>query len=160
MKCPLCPSGGCAFQSHPARGGWIEMCAHPSPMRGTIGPTPHGVGGLKCFGRSHAAGSAGSHPARGGWIEMLDIAQRDPGSGGPTPHGVGGLKCHSGWEITPQPCPTPHGVGGLKYRRDHRPYRLVMSHPARGGWIEIFSTSVNVRLYSASPTPHGVGGLK
>ena len=34
-----------------------------------------------------------------------------------------------------------------------------MSHPARGGWIEIDGGG-NAGENSSSPTPHGVGGLK
>ena len=34
-----------------------------------------------------------------------------------------------------------------------------MSHPARGGWIEIDLREYGVHI-GDSPTPHGVGGLK
>ena len=34
-----------------------------------------------------------------------------------------------------------------------------MSHPSRGGWIEI-SIKTSVFTGALSPTPHGVGGLK
>ena len=37
--------------------------------------------------------------------------------------------------------------------------RRGMSHPARGGWIEIEFWGLPESLHP-SPTPHGVGGLK
>ena len=36
---------------------------------------------------------------------------------------------------------------------------LLLSHPARGGWIEIRSAKAIAPVMSG-PTPHGVGGLK
>ena len=33
--------------------------------------------------------------------------------------------------------PTPHGVGGLKYEDKTDGNLWVLSHPTRGGWIEI-----------------------
>ena len=35
-----------------------------------VGPTPHGVGGLKLSCKCSSGDSGKSHPARGGWIEM------------------------------------------------------------------------------------------
>ena len=121
-------------------------------------PTPHGVGGLKCF-----------RP------RFLCLTL------GPTPHGVGGLKFRqvfgflcifpshsprSGWiEIV--------GMETAAYRiRSHSPRsgwieifsaaaRTVgcQSHSPRSGWIEIFLFGrLPPSMYS--PTPHGVGGLK
>ena len=34
-------------------------------------------------------------------------------------------------------CPTPHGVGGLKSVALGVGHNFTVSHPARGGWIEI-----------------------
>ena len=77
----------------------------------------------------------------------------------PTPHGVGGLKylgfCISLLAIGP----TPHGVGGLKSVVGCGRGRRPMSHPSRGGWIEIF-VLLPALCCANSPTPHGVGGLK
>ena len=80
-----------------------------------VGPTPHGVGGLKfelvCSGLCPDL----SHPSRGGWIEMAVAVVPPMGLSGPTPHGVGGLKFP---RCQPYPC-------------------RYSSHPSRGGWIEI-----------------------
>ena len=57
------------LESHPSRGGWIEMISDAVDTLGAKGPTPHGVGGLK-------------------FLEML--CKTYPVC--PTPHGVGGLK--------------------------------------------------------------------
>ena len=45
-----------------------------------------------------------------------------------------GIKIPSNTEIVG---PTPHGVGGLKYVTDVNDSWENMSHPTRGGWIEI-----------------------
>ena len=55
-------------------------------------------------------------------------------------------------------CPTPHGVGGLKYMIVPALGDIALSHPARGGWIEITPAPCTTGLLG--PTPHGVGGLK
>ena len=55
----------------------------------------------------------------------------------PTPHGVGGLKLSvRRYNMNPI-SPTPHGVGGLKYEYVIRYAVDRLSHPSRGGWIEI-----------------------
>ena len=37
---------------------------------GSGGPTPHGVGGLKCIHVAELMQAHESHPSRGGWIEI------------------------------------------------------------------------------------------
>ncbi len=37
-------------ESHPARGGWIEIVKMTKKRAIAPSPTPHGVGGLKCRG--------------------------------------------------------------------------------------------------------------
>ena len=157
---PRVPTGA---RSHPSRGGWIEIPFKPINRDLGIGPTPHGVGGLKYTSGSPEIFSGGptphgvgglkslyilytqelvkSHPSRGGWIEIGSNGSLAEYFDGPTPHGVGGLKSGGWW---PDGClqrPTPHGVGGLKWDLlgslpDHQ-----MSHPSRGGWIEISAWS-------------------
>ncbi len=76
--------------------------------------------------------------------------------------------------------PTPHGVGGLKFFNAKLCARKLVSHPSRGGRIEITLRAAyelgrqshpsrggrieikSPALYGrlTSPTPHGVGGLK
>ena len=55
-------------ESHPTRGGWIEIL-------------------LIRYSRPGVS----SHPTRGGWIEMASSSTQEP-SFCPTPQGVGGLK--------------------------------------------------------------------
>ena len=98
--------------SHPARGGWIEMVAHPAHTGASPSPTPHGVGGLKY---SHSRRLL--HPAC------------------PTPHGVGGLKLGSRPTASSTCRPTPHGVGGLKYKLLQADCRGVVV-PPRTGWVD------------------------
>ena len=43
----------------------------PDPAQRRCGPTPHGVGGLKCGVGLEPVGEGASHPTRGGWIEIL-----------------------------------------------------------------------------------------
>ena len=59
-----------ASQSHPARGGWIEIVSSALFGSPLPSPTPHGVGGLKYLRHSGWYFWYPSHPARGGWIEM------------------------------------------------------------------------------------------
>ena len=47
--------------------------------------------------------------------------------------------------------PTPHGVGGLKYERIVFGVIRKQSHPARGGWIEIFSSMPSFWRQSVPP---------
>ena len=123
--------------SHPTRGGWIEMIPHKMQSGSLRGPTPHGVGGLKCCCRS---------------IRTCFLC--------PTPHGVGGLKFRLHRRRNhPLPCPTPHGVGGLKF------YAIAsLFHPPAGptphgvGGLKFVEQVVLGE--GKRPTPHGVGGLK
>ncbi len=98
--------------------------------------TPHGVGGLK-FTNEYII------------INLTCL----------TPHGVGGLKCidqnvnGQGLSLTPQ------GVGGLKSDFAEAVKIKNMSHPTRGGWIEICRMLV-INDRAGCLTPHGVGGLK
>ena len=61
--------------------------------------------------------------------------------------------------VTTPISPTPHGVGGLKYKAYADTLKQAMSHPSRGGWIEITSVP-GLHGCLLGPTPHGVGGLK
>ena len=47
--------------------------------------------------------------------------------------------------------PTPHGVGGLKFQAEKRMEQTQMSHPARGGWIEIPISSRHNRKETVPP---------
>ena len=55
----------------------------------------------------------------------------------PTPHGVGGLKFTFASVSYRLAGPTPHGVGGLKLPIYISVSVVCLSHPSRGGWIEI-----------------------
>ena len=77
----------------------------------------------------------------------------------PTPHGVGGLKYNLAGAGKLASGPTPHGVGGLKYDAFRFHLFAVLSHPSRGGWIEMEVIHRHV-IFFPRPTPHGVGGLK
>ena len=102
----------------------------------TVSPTPHGVGGLKSFDRDSL------------FAYFC-----------PTPHGVGGLKYEFDVNANGEVSPTPHGVGGLKFCLHIFLIYTLMSHPTRGGWIEI-KYPTNFQGQILGPTPHGVGGLK
>ena len=78
-----------------------------------------------------------SHPARGGWIEIYPVHIPGKTRRGPTPHGVGGLKYLTHDVDDAGVSPTPHGVGGLKLLFVSLVLSSTLSHPARGGWIEI-----------------------
>ena len=78
-----------------------------------------------------------SHPTRGGWIEIDDREAVEQLKQGPTPHGVGGLKSTSTFMLAADSRPTPHGVGGLKSAFVSPLHEFDVSHPTRGGWIEI-----------------------
>ena len=54
---------------------------------------------------------------------------------------------------------TPHGVRGLKSLTSGMLIMPFASHPARGAWIEIWSTTTSDPIED-SRTPHGVRGLK
>ena len=69
---------------------------------------------------------------------------------GPTPHGVGGLKFRQSRTPNSRWRPTPHGVGGLKYGMTRDEAKKIMSHPARGGWIEM---SHSLRRAAFHPVP-------
>ena len=55
--------------------------------------------------------------------------------------------------------PAPHGAGGLKSVFLFPGIVLLMSRPARGGWIEIFDVEGSNKK-RVGPAPHGAGGLK
>ena len=54
--------------------------------------------------------------------------------------------------------PAPHGAGGLKSALNAASIEIVLSRPARGGWIEICELIYKLLRYR--PAPHGAGGLK
>ena len=47
----------------------------------------------------------------------------------------------------------------MKYSQCSENTVYFLSHPTRGGWIEIFCVA-HLCVYASGPTPHGVGGLK
>ena len=102
--------------SHPMRGGWIEIVF---AMLGSIRTEPsHPMRGgwieiLMCV--KHTT-TRQSHPMRGGWIEIWEVRTAELHLlGGPTPCGVGGLKLKLGSRVFSNSArPTPCGVGGLK----------------------------------------------
>ena len=117
-------------QSHPVRGGWIEIaylrrrpCIRARPTPCGVGglksrhsgrgvnvqrrPTPCGVGGLKFREARRGLHPTPSHPVRGGWIDMTARSS--------------GLHCH------------------------------FWSHPVRGGWIEIENATNFSRVTKVPP---------
>ena len=58
------------YESHPPRGGWIEISVRRIRPGSSPGPTPHGVGGLKYRFKDIYTAMGWSHPPRGGWIEI------------------------------------------------------------------------------------------
>ena len=60
-----------ALESHPSRGGWIEIQNGKKMKPKGISPTPHGVGGLKSRIECGFVRTRSSHPSRGGWIEII-----------------------------------------------------------------------------------------
>ena len=46
---------------------------------------------------------------------------------------------------------TPQGVRGLKFKDGTNYVKVRESHPARGAWIEIFSSSANLPSVSVAP---------
>ncbi len=59
-------------QSHPARGGWIEIRLRQTSIS-TIKSHPARGGWIEISGLCDSALDHGSHPARGGWSEMLYV---------------------------------------------------------------------------------------
>ena len=76
----------------------------------------------------------------------------------PAPHGAGGLKLLFILLLVVRWCPAPHGAGGLKLVLLTLLWGLLLSRPARGGWIEIDLGRYEILRYG--PAPHGAGGLK
>ena len=126
------------IESHPMRGGWIEIgstsillaVSKPShPMRG---------GWIEIvFAMLGSIRTEPSHPMRGGWIEILMCVKHT---------------------TTRQSHPMRGGWIEIKYVI---PFgnQALKSHPMRGGWIEIALILTSL-LSICSPTPCGVGGLK
>ena len=56
--------------SLPTRGGWIEISAARIVKKISLGPSPHGEGGLKFSTLQYLDTLNGSLPTRGGWIEI------------------------------------------------------------------------------------------
>ena len=54
---------------------------------------------------------------------------------------------------------TPRGVRGLKLQEIQKEGCIQRSHPSRGAWIEIWSTTTSDPIED-SRTPRGVRGLK
>ena len=77
---------------------------------------------------------------------------------GPTPCGVGGLKSAKAKRVDSLFLSHPMRGGWIEISHDTPIFVDAVSHPMRGGWIEMF-TQVP-RTPPACPTPCGVGGLK
>ena len=75
MKCKKMNGWRNCFESHPVRGGWIEMPDDITDEMIAASPTPCGVGGLKFLLLRIPDKSAESHPVRGGWIEMTSTGK-------------------------------------------------------------------------------------
>ena len=80
--------------SRPARGGWVEIAYVGFYDGVTVGPAPHGAGGLK-------------------WSLVNHIGKVIC----PAPHGAGGLKYDYDADAHEWQGPAPHGAGGLKSAR-------------------------------------------
>ena len=150
-------------RSHPSRGAWIEIRGIWHSVSSRCCRTPRGVRGLK-FCYIVSPGYAGeSHPSRGAWIEIFSMASRSAPAYCRTPRGVRGLKSPPliGADIPSRRTPrgvrglklptchhrcvgqsrTPRGVRGLKYQSENRKGDAGQSHPSRGAWIEMMSTT-------------------
>ena len=68
MKSVACLVAMFWMLSHPSRGGWIEMNAVAETDLIHFGPTPHGVGGLKCKLPINSFGSFLVPPLTG-WVD-------------------------------------------------------------------------------------------
>ena len=71
----------------------------------------------------------------------------------PTPHGVGGLKLLYRPTASGSARPTPHGVGGLKSTSLVDKCSDALSHPSRGGWIEMPCVERAWERYNVPPLP-------
>ena len=104
--------------SHPTRGAWIEIFQPVGRFADDL-----------------------SHPTRGAWIEIVEMMYKSEREYSRTLPGVRGLK--SSWELiglVPIRRTLP-GVRGLKYRILCAGYIDMKSHPTRGAWIEMESTT-------------------
>ena len=75
MKCSDVVAAKIIKESHPTRGGWIEIANLYISVLDLASPTPHGVGGLKWTNCARSMRANLSHPTRGGWIEMAIVAR-------------------------------------------------------------------------------------
>ena len=57
-----------AVESHPSRGGWIEIPCSFGSCPGPRGPTPRGVGGLK-YGQQRNTQHRSHVPPLAGWVD-------------------------------------------------------------------------------------------
>ena len=168
--------------SHPSRGAWIEMAGNAHGLQGGARRTPHGVRGLKSAIQQHTRPHHASHPSRGAWIEIAPDERARGQVPRRTPHGVRGLKYRRPAPDSRDQRRTPHGVRGLKSTIQQHTRPQHASHPSRGAWIEISTTSPRQSRSAASHpsrgawieigrgwcghhrrgrrTPHGVRGLK
>ena len=169
------------MSSHPARGAWIEItCAFRS--RDIVWSHPARGAWIEIEAGRWSAPRRSSHPARGAWIEIRSNAASRYVARGRTPQGVRGLKFEHSPRVvvqtagrTPQgvrglkyllrrvgaiiSCRTPQGVRGLKYTLWWCTTETIMSHPARGAWIEICADH-QTEPFGRGRTPQGVRGLK
>ena len=77
-----------------------------------------------------------SHPARGAWIETHFLLACTAEAMGRTPPGVRGLKQDVSKILSNKTRRTPPGVRGLKQKMRKTEALILVSHPARGAWIE------------------------
>ena len=106
-------------------------------MTDKVRRTPQGVRGLKWDIVEIMHSLYRSHPARGAWIEMLeyDVPSARPRR---TPARGAWIEIIPTEEMAdPDAGRTPQGVRGLKLAYGQDRYRHLLSHPARGAWIEM-----------------------
>ena len=145
--------------SHPARGAWIEIVYRPIRRSITLSRTPQGVRGLKSKYFKYFDSFAARRTPQGVRGLKFAISVIFIKTFSRTPQGVRGLKYWVGAGDARTLGRTPQGVRGLKLVNMISLIILVLSHPARGAWIEIMQAALE-RYMVESRTPQGVRGLK
>ena len=123
--------------SHPARGAWIEMTVWTAKTTKTLCRTPQGVRGLKYAVDEHTPPQVRRTPQGVRGLKYSPLFPLGEIVARRTPQGVRGLKSAGLDSVAPLLCRTPQGVRGLKLRSGGLRHHGLLSHPARGAWIEI-----------------------
>ena len=138
-------------RSHPARGAWIEISSRRRWFSCCCSRTPQGVRGLK-FPWPRFWGSGRSRTPQGVRGLKWPIVEHTVGrAAGRTPQGVRGLKSSTCTWSLPLFRRTPQGVRGLKWCCDCAEIAALMSHPARGAWIEIQGGGICLKWCFVAP---------